>query len=215
VYALRDVVNLRQQATVIELYDASPRDLSIEAILLGRTRHSSTLSSYTSMALEVLSQSFYLQHSITGLAVTQTLQGITTKQILASTITDQVFALDKRFLDPRRPLRAKVTPQEAEEQLMPYSDLIIFSTLNYPTQDKQVLNLRGVTAHPAVLESTTLLFCYGTDLFYTRLTPAQHFDSLQSDFSYGLLVVALIALVAGTWFAAYSSHQSLLKAKWQ
>jgi hypothetical protein len=50
----------------------------------------------------------------------------------------QVFALDKRFLDPRRPLRAKVTPQEAEEQLMPYSDLIIFSTLNYPTQDKQV-----------------------------------------------------------------------------
>jgi hypothetical protein len=43
------------------------------------------------MALEVLSQSFYLQHSITGLAVTQTLQGITTKQILASTITDQVW----------------------------------------------------------------------------------------------------------------------------
>jgi hypothetical protein len=50
----------------------------------------------------------------------------------------QVFALDKRYLDPRRPLRAKVTPEEAEERLLPYSDLVVFNSLQYPTQDKQV-----------------------------------------------------------------------------
>lgn len=76
-------------------------------------------------------------------------------------------------------------------------------------------NLRGVTVAGAVLESTTLVFSYGADLFYTRISPAQNFDSLQSDFSYGLLVVALIALLVGTWFASYSSQQAMLKAKWQ
>lgn len=77
------------------------------------------------------------------------------------------------------------------------------------------MNLRGVTVAGAVLESTILVFTYGTDLFYTRISPALNFDSLQADFSYGLLVVALLALVIGTWFAAYSSKQTMLKAKWQ
>ncbi|WIA18351.1 hypothetical protein OEZ85_009816 [Tetradesmus obliquus] len=215
VYALRDVVALRQQATVIELYDASHHDLSIASILMGRTKHSAALSSYSSPPLEVLSQSFYLQHSLTGMAVSQTKQGITTKQLLVNTISDQVFALDKRYLDPRRPLRAKVTPEEAEERLLPYSELVVFSPLQYPTLDKQVLGLRAVSVSPTVLESTTLVLAYGADLFFSRISPALHFDSLQSDFSYGLLVVALLALAIGTWFAGYSSQQAMLKAKWQ
>lgn len=78
------------QASVIELYDASHHDLSIESIILGRTQHSTTHSSYGSVTLEVLTQSFYLQHFIKGLSVTQTKQGITTKQLLVQTVTDQV-----------------------------------------------------------------------------------------------------------------------------
>jgi hypothetical protein len=58
----------------------------------------------------------------------------------------QVYALDKRYLDPRRPLTAKPSPQEAEEGLLPYSELIIYNTLMYPTQDKQVSVLAGCTA---------------------------------------------------------------------
>lgn len=80
----------RTQVTVVELYDASPRDLSIESIILGRTQHAERLSSYSAMQLEVLSQSFYLQHSISGMGVSQTLQGITTKQLLLRTLHDQV-----------------------------------------------------------------------------------------------------------------------------
>ncbi|KAF6258674.1 hypothetical protein COO60DRAFT_1517822 [Scenedesmus sp. NREL 46B-D3] len=215
VYTLRDVVALRQQATVVELYDASHHELSIATILLGRSKHSAALSSYSSPPLEVLSQSFYLQHSLTGISVSQTKQGITTKQLLVNTMSDQVYALDKRYLDPRRPLRAKVTPEEAEERLLPYHELVVFNALQYPTQDKQVLGLRGVSVSSTVLESTTLVFCYGSDLYFTRISPALHFDSLQSDFSYGLLVVALLALTIGTWFAGYSSQQAMLKAKWQ
>lgn len=50
----------------------------------------------------------------------------------------QLYALDKRFLDPRRPLRAKATPEEVEERLLPYNELVLFNTLQYPTQNKQV-----------------------------------------------------------------------------
>lgn len=46
----------------------------------------------------------------------------------------QVFALDQRFLDPRRPMRAKATPQEMEERLLPFSELIPFFPNGYITQ---------------------------------------------------------------------------------
>jgi hypothetical protein len=84
------ILRCAHQVAVIELYDATPRDLSIESIMLGRTQHSERLSSYSTMQLEVLTQSFYLQHAITGLGVSQTLQGITTKQLLLRTQHDQV-----------------------------------------------------------------------------------------------------------------------------
>lgn len=77
------------------------------------------------------------------------------------------------------------------------------------------MHLRHVASVPAVLESTSLLFSSGTDLFFTRITPAAHFDSLQSDFSYGLLVVALLALIVLTLVVRRSSEQTMLKAKWQ
>lgn len=68
---------------------------------------------------------------------------------------------------------------------------------------------------PAGLESNSLLFAYGAELFYTRITPAAHFDSLASDFSYGLLVVAIAGLAAATVFARYSAQAAQLKAKWE
>lgn len=88
--AVEAVLCCAVQVSVIELYDASPRDLSIESILLGRTQHAERLSSYSSMQLEVLSQSFFLQHTVTGIGVSQTLQGITTKQLLLHTQSNQV-----------------------------------------------------------------------------------------------------------------------------
>jgi hypothetical protein len=65
--------------------------------------------------------------------------------------------MDYRYLDPRRPLRAKATPEEAEERLLPYSPLLPFAPLSYASQDRVVTGLRGVAAAPAGLESTTLV----------------------------------------------------------
>lgn len=69
--------------------------------------------------------------------------------------------MDYRYLDPRRPLRAKQTPQEAEERLMPYSELLPFGPQAYASQDKAVAGLRGVAAAPAGLESASLVLAVG------------------------------------------------------
>jgi len=177
--------------------------------------HSARTSSYTSVQLEVMRQSYYLQYRVKALGVTATRQGITTKQLLLGTVADQVYALDKRYVDPRRPHRAKLTPEEVEERLMPYNELIAMLPLSYATQDKQVSQLRTISSAPSGLESTSLMLATGTDLFYTRLTPARHFDSLEPDFSYGLLVVGLMALAVGAVILRFYSQHSVVKQKWQ
>jgi hypothetical protein len=51
----------------------------------------------------------------------------------------------------------------------------------------QVSNLRAITTTHAALESTSLVFAYGLDLFYTRVTPSQTFDLLNE----GLFLLCL------------------------
>lgn len=52
----------------------------------------------------------------------------------------------------------------------------------------QVRGLRGLVQAPSAMESTTLLFAHGLDLFYTRLAPSRTFDLLPDDFPFALLV---------------------------
>jgi hypothetical protein len=80
--------------------------------------------------------------------------------------TPQLYAMDYRYLDPRRPLRPKATPEEAEERLLPYSELLPFAPLSYASQGREVAQLRGVAAAPGGLESTTLVLAVGGGGFY-------------------------------------------------
>ncbi|KAJ4835803.1 hypothetical protein Tsubulata_045038 [Turnera subulata] len=54
---------------------------------------------------------------------------------------------------------------------------------SYVTHNLKVEGLRGVLTVPAKLESTTLIFSYGVDLFFTRLAPSKTYDSLTEDFN--------------------------------
>lgn len=85
---------------------------------------------------------------------------------------------------------------------------------SYVTHTLKVEGLRGIVTSPAKLESTTLIFAYGVDLFFTRMAPSKTYDSLTEDFSYALLlltiVVLLVAIVA-TWIL---SERKELQDKW-
>jgi ER membrane protein complex subunit 1 len=165
----------------------------------------------------VLAQSFYFQRPITGLAVTATTSGITPQQLLVSTSDGRVAAVDRRFLDARRPLLTggrKATAAELEEGLVPYQDTLPMWGAMHATYDRAVAHLQAVAVAPADLESVCLMLARGSDLFATRLAPAKHFDALEPDFAYGLLAVALAALAVGAAVARYSSRRAVVKAKW-
>lgn len=54
---------------------------------------------------------------------------------------DQLYALDKRFVDPRRPPRTKKpTAEDAEERLIPYSEVLPLLSTHYASYDKKVSN---------------------------------------------------------------------------
>ena len=78
-----------------------------------------------------------------------------------------------------------------------------------------MLGLDAVDVTPSRLESTCLVLARGIDLFYTRISPSRAYDSLEEDFAYGLLVVALAGLAAASLFMNWWTKQSLLAQKWK
>ena len=86
---------------------------------------------------------------------------------------------------------------------------------SYVTHALQVEGLRGIVTTPAKLESTTLVFSYGVDLFFTRIAPSRTYDSLTEDFSYALLLLTIVALVAALLVTWALSEKKELREKWR
>lgn len=86
---------------------------------------------------------------------------------------------------------------------------------SYITHAVKVEGLRGIITVPAKLESTTLVFAYGTDLFFTRLAPSKTYDSLTEDFSYALLLLTIFALVVAILVTWILSEKKELQEKWR
>ncbi len=78
-----------------------------------------------------------------------------------------------------------------------------------------MLGLKRVQVEPSRLESTCLVLARGVDLVYTRLAPAHKYDSLEDDFSYGLLVVAILALLGSSVVMHFVTVKSMLAQKWR
>ena len=164
------------------------------------------LSSFTPPPLRVLGQSYFIRPGTKFMRVTSSARGITGHQVLLGTDTDQVVALDKRWLDPRRPTKPSIF--DRDEGLIPYMEVLPLSSSSWVTNKNVVARLKDVVTAPTALESTVLCFARGVDVFYTRLHPSQSFDALDEEFSYGLLIISL--LVVG--FTALATHSMSVKA---
>lgn len=86
---------------------------------------------------------------------------------------------------------------------------------SYVTHNLKVEGLRGIVTAPAKLESTTLVFAYGVDLFFTRIAPSRTYDLLTDDFSYALLLITIVALVAAIFVTWILSERKELQEKWR
>ncbi|KAL6980107.1 hypothetical protein U1Q18_021757 [Sarracenia purpurea var. burkii] len=204
----------RYEMSVIEIYDQSRADnKDVWKLVLGKHNLTSPISSYSRPEVITKSQSYFFTHTVKAVAVTTTAKGITSKHLLFGTIGDQVLALDKRFLDPRRTINP--TQAEKEEGIIPLTDSLPIVPQSYVTHTNKVEGLRGIVTVPAKLESTALVFAYGVDLFFTQIAPSRTYDSLTEDFSYALLLITIVALVAAIFVTWVLSERKELQEKWR
>lgn len=77
-----------------------------------------------------------------------------------------------------------------------------------------MVNVRRIVTAPALLESTSLVFAYGLDLFHTRVAPSGTFDVLSEDFNKAQLVLTIIALAIAIVVTKPMVQRKRLRERW-
>ena len=90
-----------------------------------------------------------------------------------------------------------------------------------PDDPKRVLShaydvhgVRGLLASPALLESTSLVFAHGLDLFASRVAPSGTFDVLSESFNKPQLVVTLAGLALAIVVTKPMVARKKLRERW-
>jgi hypothetical protein len=174
-------------------------------------------SSFDAIKPLVLQRSYIFPQAVKALSTTQTARGISEKRLLVGLSSNQIYRLDRNFLNPRRPT-IKPTPSEMKEGLMQYSPflpIIPQRVLSYNQTIESLHEIRSVPAAAGGLESTSLIFGVGLDLFYARIVPSNRFDLLAEDFNHPLLVLLTGGLGVGTLMMKWSLQAKKLSDQWQ
>ncbi|TWU71879.1 hypothetical protein ED733_000521 [Metarhizium rileyi] len=165
----------------------------------------------------VVSQAYVFSEQLKALSITQTLQGITSRQLLAYLPdSNSILAVPRHIIDPRRPVDRDPTPAEMEaESLIRYAPQFEIDGRGIVSHELDVLGVREMLATPAAIESTSLLFAYGVDIFGTRAAPSGVFDILGKGFNKVTLVGTVLALFAGVLSLAPMVRRKQIDRRWE
>ena len=88
--------------------------------------------------------------------------------------------------------------------------------MNTITQNRTVVGVEKILTAAAEMESTSVAFASGLDLYFTRaIAPSNHFDRLQGGFNHFSMGVATMGLIILTLFLKEWSSWTLTKKAWQ
>ncbi|KAI8907882.1 hypothetical protein EDD86DRAFT_208405 [Gorgonomyces haynaldii] len=164
--------------------------------------------------IHVMSQSYVAPNQINVLSFTQTLQGITAKSVIAHIAGNHIVSIPRHVLDPKRPIHPP-NAYEKEEQLQQYKPLLPWNPKEIVSYFKDISGINQIVSVPTFLESTSLVICYGHDLFVSQVMPSNAFDTLSSDFSYTGLIATFVGLIVGIVFFKYQADKKQIKDQWQ
>lgn len=180
--------------TSIKLYESASPD-SRGPLDAARNYSSLSPSSQHALSPYVASQTFHIPEPISHLSVSQTRQGITSRLILAyAPYSSSLLGIPPLAIDPRRPIGRDPTSTESSEGLLRSTASLEIDPKWILSHRLPLLNLSTILAEPATLESTSLVFAYGGDVFGTRVAPSYSFDVLGKDFNKGQLILTVVAL---------------------
>ena len=203
------------QLVVSDLYESPLPD---DRGPLGATSNSSTVqpsgSNGDAAKPYVISQSYQVPTEITHMSVTRTRQGITSRELLVTVpAVNAIIGIPRTVIDPRRPVGRDPTAQEASEGLVKYTPVINFDPKWHLTHKYEVLGIENIITSESGIESTSLVFAYGLDIFGTRVAPSFAFDILGKGFNKISMLLTVVGLFVGVLFVAplvssYNSHLS-------
>ena len=202
----------------IELYNVAPHGLGVGSLAVKETN--TTISSWDVPQLKIESKTFFTKLPAAALGITKTGRGITAKKILLGTPTGQIYMMDRRHIDPRRPVlppgtKPNAAAAAADEGLPPYHpELPVISTA-FATLNKRLAGLTGLKTEAAMLESSTLLIGWGMDIFFARLAPSQTYDMVPEDFPFALLVISVVGLAVALVAVRMAVKNRATRMKWE
>ncbi len=74
--------------------------------------------------------------------------------------------------------------------------------------------MKHILTSPALLESTSLVFAHGLDMFLTRVAPSKTFDVLDENFNKVQLVLTVIGLGVAIMVTKPIVRNKKLREKW-
>lgn len=111
-------------------------------------------------------------------------------------LDSQIYCLDPRLLDARRPPKDQISAADKEEGLLPYQPTIPLVNTAIVSYSLRLHDTTGIALAPTNLESTTHMLAYGTDIFYTRLSPSGAYDMLSDDFNKTFVATTIVGTAA-------------------
>lgn len=112
----------------------------------------------------------------------------------------------------RSRLRGRCTPYTLPQaRSSPLRSLVLLHLLTFT---RQVARVKDILTSPSQLESTSLIFTYGLDLFQTRVSPSSTFDLLSEDFNRAQLGVTVVALALAIMATGPLVRKRALMRQW-
>jgi len=222
----------RFEVTVVEFFEAKPDDGPWNIVFGGRIGANQTKSAHYLDTPVPLQQTYIFGGGgVSSIGVTSTLKGITPRSLIFALSTDHVLRVSKDILNPRRPLPAnqaggaggpaaeRTIPSQfaatKEEALPPYQPLLPMKLTDILTHYNPVAQVQGIISSPTALESTSIVFCYGLDLFFTPVQTARAYDVLSPGFNYKFLYASVLVVLTLAIVTTYIAQYKALQDRWK
>lgn len=204
VYTYYSTKNRRTEVSSLEMFEGSVQTNSTIFSSLTRSHIKPKLIEF---------KTFIFPSGVDAMVDTVTLRGMTNRHIIMALPSGGLLEVPKIFLDPRRPINMLM--EHREEGLIPYMPELPIPSESMINYDQTLMAVRKIITSPADLESTSLVFAYGLDLFFTRVTPSKTFDILKDDFDHVLIAGVLVFLVVASYISKLLAQRKALHAAWK
>merc|ERR1712007_324893 len=102
-----------------------------------------------------------------------------------------------------------------DEIVPPYAPVMAMRPTDVLSHYNTIGRVEGIVSSPTALESTSLVFCYGLDLFFTPVQTARAYDVLSPGFNYRLLYASCGAVGALFFVTTYIARYKALQERWK